>query len=180
MYLARCCVWGLAGVAQQGACGVARVVEWGCGGGEGWNAELVAGRRLSHCFSSLFGVLRVPSWHWIVADLDALEEEEETEGSLFPVVLWGGGGGGGGAWMGDCDGQRNQEKACNSAVPRQGRLLSPTLAQQRGKVRALHFGKQLGGRRGCECITLEPSEMIVVSASLTWGGVEQRGQTPAL
>ncbi|XP_031164032.1 rap guanine nucleotide exchange factor 6 isoform X12 [Sander lucioperca] len=24
------------------------------------------------------------------------------------------------------------------------------------------FGKQLGGRRGCECITLEPSEMIVV------------------
>uniref|UniRef100_I3KKV0 Rap guanine nucleotide exchange factor (GEF) 6 n=1 Tax=Oreochromis niloticus TaxID=8128 RepID=I3KKV0_ORENI len=25
------------------------------------------------------------------------------------------------------------------------------------------FGKQLGGRRGCECITLEPSEMIVVS-----------------
>uniref|UniRef100_A0A665WZF7 Rap guanine nucleotide exchange factor (GEF) 6 n=1 Tax=Echeneis naucrates TaxID=173247 RepID=A0A665WZF7_ECHNA len=25
-----------------------------------------------------------------------------------------------------------------------------------------HFGKQLGGRRGCECITLEPSEMIVV------------------
>uniref|UniRef100_A0A3Q3X769 Uncharacterized protein n=1 Tax=Mola mola TaxID=94237 RepID=A0A3Q3X769_MOLML len=28
---------------------------------------------------------------------------------------------------------------------------------------ALVFGKQLGGRRGCECITLEPSEMIVVS-----------------
>lgn len=27
----------------------------------------------------------------------------------------------------------------------------------------LSFGKQLGGRRGCECITLEPSEMIVVS-----------------
>uniref|UniRef100_A0A8D0D2L2 Rap guanine nucleotide exchange factor (GEF) 6 n=1 Tax=Sander lucioperca TaxID=283035 RepID=A0A8D0D2L2_SANLU len=27
------------------------------------------------------------------------------------------------------------------------------------------FGKQLGGRRGCECITLEPSEMIVVSRS---------------
>uniref|UniRef100_A0AAY5KZ37 Rap guanine nucleotide exchange factor (GEF) 6 n=1 Tax=Esox lucius TaxID=8010 RepID=A0AAY5KZ37_ESOLU len=26
------------------------------------------------------------------------------------------------------------------------------------------FGKQLGGRRGCECITLEPSEMIVVSS----------------
>lgn len=25
------------------------------------------------------------------------------------------------------------------------------------------FGRQLGGRRGCECITLEPSEMIVVS-----------------
>ncbi|KAM7374647.1 hypothetical protein PAMP_007293 [Pampus punctatissimus] len=25
------------------------------------------------------------------------------------------------------------------------------------------FGKQLGGRRGCECITLEPSEMIVVA-----------------
>ncbi|KAJ8408764.1 hypothetical protein AAFF_G00245820 [Aldrovandia affinis] len=25
-----------------------------------------------------------------------------------------------------------------------------------------NFGKQLGGRRGCECITLEPSEMIVV------------------
>ena len=31
------------------------------------------------------------------------------------------------------------------------------------------FGKQLGGRRGCECITLEPSEMIVVS-----------GETPPL
>lgn len=31
-------------------------------------------------------------------------------------------------------------------------------------VCAVHsFGKQLGGRRGCECITLEPSEMIVVS-----------------
>uniref|UniRef100_A0A4W5JY19 Uncharacterized protein n=1 Tax=Hucho hucho TaxID=62062 RepID=A0A4W5JY19_9TELE len=30
-------------------------------------------------------------------------------------------------------------------------------------VLSLHsFGKQLGGRRGCECITLEPSEMIVV------------------
>ncbi|XP_034149097.1 rap guanine nucleotide exchange factor 6 isoform X4 [Esox lucius] len=27
------------------------------------------------------------------------------------------------------------------------------------------FGKQLGGRRGCECITLEPSEMIVVDNS---------------
>lgn len=26
------------------------------------------------------------------------------------------------------------------------------------------FGKQHGGRRGCECITLEPSEMIVVSS----------------
>ena len=25
------------------------------------------------------------------------------------------------------------------------------------------FGRQFGGRRGCECITLEPSEMIVVS-----------------
>lgn len=31
-------------------------------------------------------------------------------------------------------------------------------------ILCLHsFGKQLGGRRGCECITLEPSEMIVVS-----------------
>ncbi|XP_054610969.1 rap guanine nucleotide exchange factor 6 isoform X6 [Dunckerocampus dactyliophorus] len=28
------------------------------------------------------------------------------------------------------------------------------------------FGKQLGGRRGCECITLEPSEMIVLPADL--------------
>uniref|UniRef100_A0AAX7T6C1 Rap guanine nucleotide exchange factor (GEF) 6 n=1 Tax=Astatotilapia calliptera TaxID=8154 RepID=A0AAX7T6C1_ASTCA len=26
------------------------------------------------------------------------------------------------------------------------------------------FGKQLGGRRGCECITLEPSEMIVLNS----------------
>uniref|UniRef100_A0A8C7R4E2 Rap guanine nucleotide exchange factor (GEF) 6 n=1 Tax=Oncorhynchus mykiss TaxID=8022 RepID=A0A8C7R4E2_ONCMY len=26
------------------------------------------------------------------------------------------------------------------------------------------FGKQLGGRRGCECITLEPTEMIVLSS----------------
>lgn len=25
------------------------------------------------------------------------------------------------------------------------------------------FGRQLGGRRGCECLILEPSEMIVVS-----------------
>lgn len=34
-------------------------------------------------------------------------------------------------------------------------------------VCSLHsFGKQLGGRRGCECITLEPSEMIVVSRAL--------------
>lgn len=31
-------------------------------------------------------------------------------------------------------------------------------------VCALHsFGRQLGGRRGCECLILEPSEMIVVS-----------------
>uniref|UniRef100_A0A8C8FZE7 Rap guanine nucleotide exchange factor 6 n=1 Tax=Oncorhynchus tshawytscha TaxID=74940 RepID=A0A8C8FZE7_ONCTS len=30
-------------------------------------------------------------------------------------------------------------------------------------ILATIFGKQLGGRRGCECITLEPSEMIVVS-----------------
>ncbi len=28
------------------------------------------------------------------------------------------------------------------------------------------FGTQRGGRRGCECITLEPSEMIVVSGTL--------------
>ncbi|KAJ8347968.1 hypothetical protein SKAU_G00265570 [Synaphobranchus kaupii] len=31
------------------------------------------------------------------------------------------------------------------------------------------FGKQLGGRRGCECITLEPSEMIVVENSQEGG-----------
>uniref|UniRef100_A0A3Q3KXE5 Rap guanine nucleotide exchange factor (GEF) 6 n=1 Tax=Labrus bergylta TaxID=56723 RepID=A0A3Q3KXE5_9LABR len=31
------------------------------------------------------------------------------------------------------------------------------------------FGKQLGGRRGCECITLEPSEMIVVSEDTSCG-----------
>uniref|UniRef100_A0A8C1B7M5 Rap guanine nucleotide exchange factor (GEF) 6 n=1 Tax=Cyprinus carpio carpio TaxID=630221 RepID=A0A8C1B7M5_CYPCA len=29
------------------------------------------------------------------------------------------------------------------------------------------FGTQRGGRRGCECITLEPSEMIVVSGTLS-------------
>uniref|UniRef100_A0A3Q1IBW6 Rap guanine nucleotide exchange factor (GEF) 6 n=1 Tax=Anabas testudineus TaxID=64144 RepID=A0A3Q1IBW6_ANATE len=32
----------------------------------------------------------------------------------------------------------------------------------RGHTAHRLFGKQLGGRRGCECITLEPSEMIVV------------------
>ncbi|XP_045080263.1 rap guanine nucleotide exchange factor 6-like isoform X2 [Coregonus clupeaformis] len=37
------------------------------------------------------------------------------------------------------------------------------------------FGKQLGGRRGCECITLEPSEMIVVdNASEGEDGALQR------
>uniref|UniRef100_A0A8C9SXT6 Rap guanine nucleotide exchange factor (GEF) 6 n=1 Tax=Scleropages formosus TaxID=113540 RepID=A0A8C9SXT6_SCLFO len=37
------------------------------------------------------------------------------------------------------------------------------------------FGKQLGGRRGCECITLEPSEMIVVeNASEVEEGALQR------
>uniref|UniRef100_A0AAY4EDI9 Rap guanine nucleotide exchange factor (GEF) 6 n=1 Tax=Denticeps clupeoides TaxID=299321 RepID=A0AAY4EDI9_9TELE len=37
------------------------------------------------------------------------------------------------------------------------------------------FGKQLGGRRGCECITLEPSEMIVVeNGSETDDGALQR------
>nr|XP_023659285.1 rap guanine nucleotide exchange factor 6-like [Paramormyrops kingsleyae] len=29
------------------------------------------------------------------------------------------------------------------------------------------FGRQLGGRRGCECITLQPSEMIVVSGTFS-------------
>uniref|UniRef100_A0A8C9VYU2 Rap guanine nucleotide exchange factor (GEF) 6 n=1 Tax=Scleropages formosus TaxID=113540 RepID=A0A8C9VYU2_SCLFO len=33
------------------------------------------------------------------------------------------------------------------------------------------FGKQLGGRRGCECITLEPSEMIVVSGTFNSSAV---------
>uniref|UniRef100_A0A3Q1F2E3 Rap guanine nucleotide exchange factor (GEF) 6 n=1 Tax=Acanthochromis polyacanthus TaxID=80966 RepID=A0A3Q1F2E3_9TELE len=36
------------------------------------------------------------------------------------------------------------------------------------------FGKQLGGRRGCECITLEPSEMIVVSRDAGDDGFLQR------
>uniref|UniRef100_A0A8C4GL67 Rap guanine nucleotide exchange factor 6 n=1 Tax=Dicentrarchus labrax TaxID=13489 RepID=A0A8C4GL67_DICLA len=36
------------------------------------------------------------------------------------------------------------------------------------------FGKQLGGRRGCECITLEPSEMIVVSRNTGDDGFLQR------
>uniref|UniRef100_A0A673IWC6 Rap guanine nucleotide exchange factor 6-like n=1 Tax=Sinocyclocheilus rhinocerous TaxID=307959 RepID=A0A673IWC6_9TELE len=31
---------------------------------------------------------------------------------------------------------------------------------------SVFFGTQRGGRRGCECITLEPSEMIVVSGTL--------------
>ncbi|KAL0994552.1 hypothetical protein UPYG_G00123860 [Umbra pygmaea] len=40
------------------------------------------------------------------------------------------------------------------------------------------FGQQLGGRRGCECITLEPSEMIVVdNASEARDGVLQREVT---
>ncbi|XP_030649713.1 rap guanine nucleotide exchange factor 6 [Chanos chanos] len=39
------------------------------------------------------------------------------------------------------------------------------------------FGKQLGGRRGCECITLEPSEMIVVeNASEAEDGALQRDE----
>ncbi|KAM9499649.1 rap guanine nucleotide exchange factor 6-like isoform 8-T8 [Salvelinus alpinus] len=36
------------------------------------------------------------------------------------------------------------------------------------------FGKQLGGRRGCECITLEPSEMIVVDNASEGEGALQR------
>uniref|UniRef100_G3QCJ1 Rap guanine nucleotide exchange factor (GEF) 6 n=1 Tax=Gasterosteus aculeatus aculeatus TaxID=481459 RepID=G3QCJ1_GASAC len=36
------------------------------------------------------------------------------------------------------------------------------------------FGRQLAGRRGCECITLEPSEMIVVSRDSADDGFLQR------
>uniref|UniRef100_A0A8C6WLR3 Rap guanine nucleotide exchange factor (GEF) 6 n=1 Tax=Neogobius melanostomus TaxID=47308 RepID=A0A8C6WLR3_9GOBI len=36
------------------------------------------------------------------------------------------------------------------------------------------FGKQLGGRRGCECITLEPSEMIVADDSFLQREESQR------
>ncbi|KAJ8276723.1 hypothetical protein COCON_G00084750 [Conger conger] len=40
------------------------------------------------------------------------------------------------------------------------------------------FGKQLGGRRGCECITLEPSEMIVVENSQEGGDLGLHRDAP--
>ncbi|XP_035289181.1 rap guanine nucleotide exchange factor 6 isoform X4 [Anguilla anguilla] len=40
------------------------------------------------------------------------------------------------------------------------------------------FGKQLGGRRGCECITLEPSEMIVVENGQEGGDVGLHRDAP--
>ncbi|XP_039519609.1 rap guanine nucleotide exchange factor 6 isoform X2 [Pimephales promelas] len=41
-------------------------------------------------------------------------------------------------------------------------LSSKSLFSSARESRAISFGTQRGGRRGCECITLEPSEMIVV------------------
>ncbi|TKS83090.1 Rap guanine nucleotide exchange factor 6 PDZ domain-containing guanine nucleotide exchange factor 2 [Collichthys lucidus] len=56
-------------------------------------------------------------------------------------------------------------------VSPQHQLLSSPLTRgnnchQPSRLELNLFGKQLGGRRGCECITLEPSEMIVFSPVL--------------